>query len=140
MASVASQLIEEVTAHAQSESFEDALEIWDLIPMNDENGNGTNQSLWTEAVRNLQMARKKVAQRYNEGRKEHHCGVGDSVRCQLKLSSSKAQNVTAKLILSSSAPVVVAKVLRPDVVLLASPDTGVIIRRAHIRQLKPCVK
>jgi len=28
MASVASQLIEEVTAHAQSDSFEDALGIW----------------------------------------------------------------------------------------------------------------
>jgi len=44
---------------------------WDLTPMSDENENGTNQSLWTEAYRNLQMARKKVAQRYNEGRKDH---------------------------------------------------------------------
>jgi len=42
---------------------------WDLTLMSDENGNGMNLSLWTKAYRNLQMARKRVAQRYNEGRK-----------------------------------------------------------------------
>jgi len=35
---------------------------WYLTPMNDGNGNGTNQSLWTKAYRNLQTA-IKVAQR-----------------------------------------------------------------------------
>ena len=62
------------------------------------------------------------------------------MRCQLKLSSSKAQNITAKLLLTWSEPVVIAKIVRPKVVLLANPDTGVIIRRAHVSQLKPCVK
>ena len=57
----------------------------------------TNQSFWTEAYRNLQVARKKVAQRYNQARKLHPYGVGDLVRYQLKLSSSKAQTITPKL-------------------------------------------
>ena len=108
--------------------------------MNDGNGNGMNQSLWTEFYRNQQMARKKVAPRYNQGRKQHRCGFGDLIRYQLKLNGYKAQNLTAKLMLRWSAPVKVAKVIRPNVVLLANPDTGVIIRRAHVSQLKACVQ
>jgi len=34
---------------------------------------------------------------------------------------------------------VVAKILRPNVVLLANPETGVIVRRAHVSQLKAYV-
>jgi len=76
----------------------------------------------------------------NQSRKPHRYCVGDLVRYKLKLSSSKAQNITAKLLLRWSVPVVIAKITRPNVVLLANPDTGVIIRRAHVSQLKPCVK
>ena len=31
---------------------------------------------------------------------------------------------------------VVAKILRPNMVLLANPETGVIVRRAHVSQLE----
>jgi len=51
--------------------------------------------------------------------------------------SSKAQNISAKLALKWSKPVIVAKVVRPNVVLLANPDRGVIIRRANVTQPKP---
>ena len=113
---------------------------WDLTPVNNANGNSTNHSFWTEAYRNLQIARKRVAQRYNQSRRPHRYYVGNLVRYQLKLSSSKAQNITAKLLLMWSVHVVIAKIIRPNVVLLANPDTGVIIRRANVSQLKPFVK
>ena len=63
---------------------------------------------------------------------------GDLMRYRLRLISSKGQNISAKLLLRWSIPVTIVKIVRPNVVLLANPDTGVIIRRAHISQLKPC--
>ena len=55
------------------------------------------------------------------------------------LVSSKAQGISAKLLLRWSKPMVVAKILRPNVVLLANPETGVLVRRAHVSQLKAYV-
>ena len=52
---------------------------------------------------------------------------------------SKAQNVTRKLLMRWSEPVVIVKFSGVNNVLLANPDTGVIIRRAHVSQLKPYV-
>jgi len=66
--------------------------------------------------------------------------VGDLVGYQLRLSSSKSLDTSAKLLLRWSVPVTIAKIVRPNVVLLANPDTGVIIRRAHVSQRKPCHK
>jgi len=110
---------------------------WDLSPVSDDNNNSTNQ-FWTQAYRNLLAARKRVAQSFNANCKPHQYKVGDLVRYQLKLSSSKSLQVSAKLLLRWSVPVTKAKIVRPNVVLLAYPDTRVIIRRAHVSQLKPC--
>jgi hypothetical protein len=52
---------------------------------------------------------------------------------------SKAQNVTSKLLMRWSEPVVIVKFSGVNNVLLANPDTGVVIRRAHVSQLKPYV-
>ena len=81
-----------------------------------------------------------MAQNFNADRKPHQYKVGDLVRYQLKLSSSKAQQISDKLLLRWSVPVIIARIVRPKVVLLANPETGVIIRRAHVSQLKPCDK
>jgi len=111
---------------------------WDLSPGIDvDNVCDTNQ-FWTRACGNLLAARKRVAQRFNKGRKPHRYSVGDLVRYRLRLSSYKGQNISAKLLLRWSVPVTIAKIVRPNVTLLANPDTGVIIRRAHVSQLKPC--
>jgi len=112
---------------------------WDLTPVSDDNKNNTNK-FWTQAYRNLLAARKRVAQRFNANRKPNQYKVGDLVRYQLKLRSSKSQEISAKLLLRWSVPVTIGKMVRPNVVLLANPDTGVIIRRAHASQLKPCHK
>ena len=111
---------------------------WDLSPGSDvDNSCHTNQ-FWTRACSNQLAARKRVAQRFNKGRKPHRYSVGDLVRYGLRLSSSKGQTISAKLLLSWSVPVTIAKIVRPNVVLLANPDTGVIIRRVNVSQLKPC--
>jgi hypothetical protein len=54
-----------------------------------------------------------------------------------RMLNSKPNNVSAKFLLKSSKPVITARILRPNVVLLANPETGVIIRNAHISLLKP---
>jgi len=112
---------------------------WDLSPVSNGNNNSTNQ-FWTQAYRNLLAARKRVAQRFNANRKPHQYKEGDLVRYQLKLSSSNCLDISAKLLLRWSVPVTIARIMRPNVVLLANPDTGVIIRKAHVSQLKPCHK
>jgi len=57
-----------------------------------------------------------------------------------QLVSSKPQNVTSKLMLRWSEPVVIARVVNDNNVLLANPNMGVIIRKAHVSQLKAYIK
>jgi len=83
------------------------------------------------------QAKNKVARRYDADRRPHTYRVGDKVVYRLHVLSSKAQNLSAKLALKWSKPVIVAEIVRPNAVLLANTDTGVIIRRAHVTQLKP---
>ena len=49
---------------------------WDLSTVDKDSKIPTSRSLWTRAYRNLRLARNKVAQRYNKGRKEHQFKVG----------------------------------------------------------------
>ena len=53
------------------------------------------------------------------------------------LVSSKAQNVSGKLLLRWSDPVVIAKIVNANNVLLANPSNCIIIRNTHVSQLKP---
>jgi hypothetical protein len=113
---------------------------WNLSLENADDTGKANQAFWTQAHRNLKLACKRVARKYNTGRKPHPYHVGDTVMYRLNLVSSKGRNISAKLLLCWSRPVVVARIVRPNVVLLANPDTGVVVRRAHVSQLKPYVK
>ena len=92
---------------------------------------------WSKAYANLRQAKSRVATRYNANRRAHVYKVGDTVLYRQNVLSSKARNISAKLSMKWSQPVVIAKILRPNVVLLANPGTGVIVRRAHVSQLKP---
>jgi len=56
------------------------------------------------------------------------------------LVSSKAQNISGKLLLRLSEPLVIAMILNCNNVLLANPSTGVIVRKAHVSQLNAYVK
>jgi hypothetical protein len=112
---------------------------WDLSPLSADGTGEANQSFWTQACKNLRQARNKVARRYDANRKPHQYHAGDTVVFRLKSASSKAQNISAKLLLRWSKPVVIAKIVGPNT-LLGNPDTGVIVRRAHVSQLKPFVR
>jgi len=73
-------------------------------------------------------------------RKPHQFQVGDTVVYRLNPAISKAHNISAKLLLRWSKPMVIVKMVRPNVALLANPDTGVVTRRAHVSQLKKYVQ
>jgi hypothetical protein len=111
---------------------------WDLSPINSGRVNSTDRSFWSEVYRNLKQASRKVALRYNRGRKLHSFRVGDTVRYRLNLVSSKARDVSAKMMLRWSKPCLIVKEIRPNVVFLGRPDTGAVVRRAHVSQLKGC--
>jgi hypothetical protein len=108
---------------------------WDLTSLNNKSTGEGDHSFWTQAYSNLKKARCRVAKRHDVGRKPNGYHVGDTVMYKMRLSSSKANNVTAKLLLRWSKPVVIAKIIKPNIVLLANPETGVIVRRAHVSQL-----
>jgi len=93
---------------------------------------------WTEAIRNLKMARNRVAKRFDLGRKEAQYKVGDTVVCQMRTLSSKGKGVSQKLELRWSKPMVTVKFLRPNVVQLAVAESAVLARKAHVSQLKKC--
>jgi hypothetical protein len=108
-----------------------------FIAASADNADVPSQSFWAQAYENLMQAKRKVAQRYNANCTPHQYPAGDTVVYRLNLVSSKALNVSAKLLLKWSKHVVIARFVRPNVALLANPDTGVIVSRAHVCQLKP---
>jgi hypothetical protein len=113
---------------------------WDLSPLGGEGTVGGDKLFWTRAYESLKKAREKVAKRYNENRKPHNFAVGDTVVHRLVTISSKANNISEKLALKWSKPVVIARVVRPNVFLVANPETGVVTRRVHVSQIKKFVQ
>ena len=81
-----------------------------------------------------------MTRKYNTCRRPDHFVEGDLVRYCLKLSSSKGHNISAKLLLRWSMPMVIARKAGRNVVLLANPDAGVFVRMAHVSQLNSYVK
>ena len=82
------------------------------------------------------MARNRVAKRFDVGMKEARYKVGDTVVCQMRTLSSKGKGVSQKLELKWSKPMVIVKFLRPNFVQLAVAESGVLARKAHVSQLK----
>jgi hypothetical protein len=52
------------------------------------------------------------------------------------LPNSKGKGVSVKLELRWSKPMIIAKFLKPNAVQLANDDTGVVVKKAHVCQLK----
>ena len=97
---------------------------------------GKEKGFWTEAIRNLKKARDQVARRYNAVRRATPFKVGDVVVYRVKVLSSKGKSVSAKLELRWSKPMVITRFLKSNVVQLANTETGVLVRKAHVCQLK----
>jgi len=94
------------------------------------------EDFWAEAIRNLRKARDQVARRYNAGRRATPFKVGDVVVYQVRVLSSKGKGVSAKLGLKWSKPMIITKFLKSNVVQLPNAETGVVVRKAHVCQLK----
>jgi hypothetical protein len=105
---------------------------WDFTHLDSESGDGAASEFWSRVYHNIKQASRKVSREYNRGRKPHNFRVVDTVLFRLKQVSSKAREVSAKMSIRWSEMVVIAKEIWPNVVLLAHPDTGVIMRRAHV--------
>ncbi|KDQ91921.1 hypothetical protein L798_06628 [Zootermopsis nevadensis] len=94
------------------------------------------KDFWADALSNLRKARERVANRYNQSRRQAEFREGDLVLVRLHPTSSKLLKRSAKLENIWSVPLVVAKFLSAVTVQLANPDTGVFVRKAHVSQLK----
>jgi len=81
-------------------------------------------------------ARERVAWRYNAPRKDNYFKVGDMVVHKLHVLSSKRKRISSKMKPRCSGPVTIASFLRPNDVQLANPVTCIIVRKAHVSQLK----
>jgi len=79
---------------------------WVFSPMDKDSKSPTSQSFCAQAYHTLRPARKKLALRFNKERKVHQFKVGDSVLFKKCLVSSKAQNISGKLLLRLSEPLV----------------------------------
>jgi hypothetical protein len=97
---------------------------------------GSIQEFWENALGNLRSARRKVADRYNAGRRRAEFQVGDRVMVRCYPQSSKLHQRSAKLDYKWSMPLVIAKFLSPVTVALANAETVVVVRKAHVSQLK----
>jgi hypothetical protein len=91
---------------------------------------------WEKALVNLKRARDRVARRYNALRSEAVFRVGDLILVKLHPQSSKALKRPAKIDNKWSNPLIIVKFLTKVTVQLANPDTEVIVRKAHVSQLK----
>jgi len=110
---------------------------WDFSSTYEAGSTESNNLFWAQAYENLKAARDEVARRYNANRTAHHYKEGDLVVFKKNVVSSKAQNITGKLFMRWSEPVVISKTVNTNNMLLANPNTGVVVRRAHISRVKP---
>lgn len=85
---------------------------------------------------NLKMARGRVARRYDTLRREPVFRVGDLVLVKLQPQSSKTLKRSAKTENKWSIPLIIARFLTKVTVKLTNPDTAMLVRKAHVSQLK----
>jgi hypothetical protein len=93
---------------------------------------------WERALANLKKVRDRVVRRYTVLRSEAAFKVGDLMLVKLHPLRSKTLQSSAKMINKWSSPLVTAKLLIKVTVQLANPDTCLIVRKAHVSQLKRC--
>ena len=110
---------------------------WDFSMVSETGNTEANRQFWARAYENLKAARDKVARRYNVNRRAHHYKEGDLVVFKRNVLSSNARNFTNKLAMRWSDPVVISKIVNVNNLLLANPNTGGIVQRAHVSQVKP---
>jgi hypothetical protein len=91
---------------------------------------------WEKTIRNLNLARGRRAKRYSQSRRELGYQFRDKVLYRHHVLSSKVKGVSQKMELRLSRPVVIVRFLKPNVVELAWPETGIVVKKAHVSQIK----
>jgi hypothetical protein len=109
---------------------------WKLSELDLQQSPQRTKEFWDRALENLKRARDRVAKRYDATRREAAFRPGDLVLVKCHPQSSKILKQSAKIAIKWSGPYVVAKFLTKVTVQLANPDTGVLLRKAHVSQLK----
>jgi hypothetical protein len=109
---------------------------WEFSELDLQQSPSDTKVFWERAFTNLKRARDRVARRYNALRSEAVFRVGDLVLVKLHPQSSKALKRSAKIENKWSNPLLIARFLTKVTVQLANPDIGVIVRKAHVSQLK----
>jgi hypothetical protein len=109
---------------------------WELSELDLQQPTVDMEEYWGKALGNLKKARDRVARRYNAMRREAPFQVGDLVLVRRHPQSSKVHRKSTKIDLKWSDPMLVVKYLTDVTVQLANPDTGVILTKAHVSQLK----
>ena len=104
---------------------------WDLSPIHSGRVKNTDRNFWSAVYGKLKEANRRVARPYNQGCTVNNFRVGDMVRYRLNPISSKAREISAKLMLKWSEPCVILREVRPNVVLLGRQGTRIVVRRAH---------
>jgi hypothetical protein len=94
------------------------------------------EEYWEMALNKLRKARAKVVSRYDAGRRRAEFRVGDLFRVRLHPLSSKSKQRSAKLYFRWTVPLKIVRFLSPVTVELANPDIAVVIRKAHVSQVK----
>jgi hypothetical protein len=109
---------------------------WKLFELELDKNAKSMEEFWETALSNMRKARAKIADQYNAGRRREEFHVGNLVLVRLHQLRSKLQQRSAKLDHKWSVPLTITRFVSPVMVLLANSDTGVIIRKEHVSQLK----
>jgi hypothetical protein len=109
---------------------------WELADLDLQRSQQDIKLFWETALGNLKKARDRVAKSYDALRSEATFRVGDLVLVKLYPQSSKALRSSAKLESMLSEPLLIAKFRTRVTVQLENPDTGLLVRNAHVSQLK----
>jgi hypothetical protein len=109
---------------------------WKLFELDLDKDSKNLEEFWETALSNLRKARASVASRYNAERRQAEFRVGDLVLLRLHPLSSRSHQRSANLDWKWSAQLKIAKFVSPVTILLANPDTRVIVRKSHVSQVK----
>jgi hypothetical protein len=117
--------------------LEDPLSLkWELYDQDFQQRPDESSRYWKRALKQLKSARDRAANRYDMGTKDMNFKVGDLVLCKSHALSSEAKKYSAKHSNKWSSPSLIARFLTGVTVQLANPETGLIVKKAHVSHLK----
>ena len=108
--------------------------VWDMTGVNAYKDSKKGEGFWAEAISCLRKGTDQVARRYNAARKATPYKAGDVLVYRMNVLSLKEKGVSAKLELKCSKPMVTVKYVKPNVVEIANPNSGVVVKKAHVSQ------